>query len=217
MKSALTTTLCAGLLAMSGSLATASPLSFHVDVNSAPLVGSVAGPFSLDFQLTDGSGTLAVPNTATLSNFVFAGGSPLGAATLLGGAAGNLSSTVILSDGGNFLNEFFQVFNPGSRLSFDVTLTGNVDPGPTPDAFSFAILNGTFANIPTQGLGDALLLVNIGAPNLGPGDVQTFASTSPVGVAVTAFLVPEPASLLLVGVGLVAIGARRWRQGVVRT
>jgi hypothetical protein len=213
MKRILTATLCAGLLAVSASLAAAAPITLHVDVNTAPLIGSGAGPFSIDFQLTDGSGTLAVPNTATVSNFVFAGSSAAGSPSLIGGATGILSSTVSLTDSGAFFNEFFQAFNPGSRFSFDLTLTRNVDPGPTPDAFSFGILDGSLANIPTNGVGDALVLVNIDSANLAIGDVRTFSSTGPAGVGVTASAVPEPTSLLLASAGLAAVAMRRWRQG----
>jgi hypothetical protein len=124
---------------------------------------------------------------------------------------------VLLTDGPGFLNEFFQAFIPGSRLSFDLTLTRNVGPGPTPDAFSFAILDGSLANIPTNGVGDSLLLVNITSPVLGIGDVRTSTSSGPAGISVTGFEVPEPASVLLVGIGLVSLGARYRRRRFART
>src|SRR5438876_718777 len=78
------------------SVSGAALLAFHVDVNTAPLVGNSAGPFSLDFQLIDGSGTLAVPNTVTLSNFTYGGGGAVGLPTLSPGATGSLTSTISL-------------------------------------------------------------------------------------------------------------------------
>jgi len=115
---------------------------------------------------------------------------------------------VTLTDGATAFNEFFQPFTPGGTLSFLVTLSPTtVDPGPTPDLFSFAILNGSLANLATTGLGDALALVNITSTALNLTNVQTFSTTSPAGVAATAAAVPEPASLLLLGSGLLAVAA----------
>jgi hypothetical protein len=73
----------------------------------------------------------------------------------------------------DFFNQFIQEFTPGSTLSFDVQMTTNVDAGPTPDAFSFAILDRTLAEIPTFGLADAFLFVDINSPT---PTVQAFAS-----------------------------------------
>jgi len=214
MKILIATLGCVGSLLLSAAWATATPLTFQVNVNTAPLIPLVgsSGPFYLDFQLNDGSGTLAGVNTATMGGFSFGGGSAMGTATLLGGATGSLSSTVTLTDGATAFNELFQPFTPGGTLSFLVTLSPTtVDPGPTPDLFSFAILNGSLANLATTGLGDALVLVNITSTALNLTNVQTFSTTSPAGVAATAAAtaaaVPEPASLLLLGSGLLAVAA----------
>jgi hypothetical protein len=184
----------------------AALLTYHVDVNTAPLIGDAAGPFAFDFLLNDGSGTLAVPNTVTISDFSFGGGNSLGDPSLFGGATGSLTSSIQLTDDVKFTNELFQSFTPGNTFSFDVSMTTNVDPGPAPDAFAFAILDKNSVNLPTTGLGDSLLLVNINSATLGVGDVQTFATTSPAGVTVTASAVPEPPATVLVGAGVLAFG-----------
>src|SRR5262249_14340620 len=77
MKTLFTTLAGVATLLVSASLASATPLSFQVNVNTAPLIPLVgtSGPFYLDFQLNDGSGTLAGVNTATISSFSFGGGS----------------------------------------------------------------------------------------------------------------------------------------------
>jgi len=128
----------------------------------------------------------------------------MGSASLFGDATGSLSSTVTLTDDVSFSNEFFQGFSAGTtKISFNVLLTTNVDPGPTPDAFSMAILDKTLSNISTTGVGDSLMLVNINSASLPSSAVQTFTSTSPSGVTVAA--VPEPNSWLFVGCGLLGL------------
>jgi hypothetical protein len=181
----------------------AATIGFHIIVNTSTLPGNPSAPFALDFQLNGGN---PLSNTATISNFTFGGGaansSP--AATTFGLASGSLTSSVILnSNPGSFFNEFYQGFTPGAALGFDVLLTTNVNT-PNPDVFSFAILDKNLFNIPTTGLGDSLVLVNLDSAT--PA-VQKFGGTGPFsGVSV-----PEPASLSLLVVGLFALGiyARR--------
>ena len=199
--------LIAGAAIAFASPASATSIGIHVQVNTAPLIGNPAGPFSLDFALTDGSGTLAVPNTITIANFGFSGGGPVGSTNLTGGASGSLSSSVTLTDSAFFFSEFFQQFTPGTTLSFDVFATTNAD-AVSPDAFAFAILDSSLANLPTTGLGDSLLLVNL-TPAAASG-IRTGSTTSPAGVTVAAAAIPEPGTLLLVGTGVIAaVRARR--------
>jgi len=184
----------------------AAATSIHVQVNTAPLIGNPAGPFFLDFALTDGSGTLAGPNSVVVSNFNFGGGTAVGAPTLTPGASGSLATSVTLSDAANGFVEFFQQFTPGSLLNFDVSTTNNVDPV-QPDAFAFAILDKNLLNLPTTGLGDSLVLLNISRV----AAFQAFSTTgsAPAGVAASAVLLPEPGTLVLLGSGIVVALRRR--------
>jgi hypothetical protein len=191
----------------------AASISYQVDVNTSSLVGDADGPFSLDFQLNQGSGLAT--NTVTLSNFSFAGGSATGSPNLSGGATGSLGSSVILTDTTDPFNEFFQTFSAGTTaINFDVTLTANVDPV-IPDSFSMAILDSGLANITTTGLGDSLMLVNITASNLTLSDVQTFTSTAP-DAGVTVAVSPEPGTLYLLMGAAGLIGLLAWKRRYVQ-
>ena len=147
---------------------------YSVFVDTSELVGSLAGPFSLDFQLNDGSGWGDGNNTAALSNFKFGGGSAVSGATTSGGASGDLISGITITDSNSTLNEFYQGFLPGNWLSFNLSLSTNLDLDGTPDLFSFAILDGNLMNLATQSFGsDNFLEINI--DSLTPS-VATFAS-----------------------------------------
>jgi hypothetical protein len=180
---------------------------YIVNLNTAPLIGHLAAPFYLDFQLNDGSGTGDANNTATLSNFQFGGGCAIGSPSTQGGASGNLSSTVVIHDS-TFLNEFYQQFIPGNTLSFTLDLTTQVE-SPTPDQFSFAILDNTLTELPTQGFFDVFATIDIDSPS---PPVQTFTSdpnVPPAGggrgitiAAPTVQAVPEPTTLVLLVMGM---------------
>ena len=177
-------------------------LTFHVDVNTGTLAASSSAPFALDFQFNDG-GVLG-NNSATISNFTFSGGSASGSPTLLG-ATGDIGSSISFNNSNSF-QELFQTFTSGTRLGFDVSMTTNLD-GATPDAFAFAILDNGLLNIPTNGLGDSLVLVNLDSAT--PA-VQTFAGTGDFAqVTVTAVPEPETFALMLLGLGLMGAFARR--------
>jgi hypothetical protein len=198
------TVFACSILAASTSHATS--IGFNVSLQTSPLIGNSAGPFFIDFQLNDGSGTGDANNNVMIDNFVFGGGSAVdGPLLTIGGATGNLSSSVSITDS-EFLNEFTQQFDPGSMLNFRVNLTTNVDSGPTPDAFSFSILDSTLTPFPTTGLGDALLLVNINSEN---PLIETFPTSEGSTIQLSAPVitsVPETGSsisMLLMGIGAV--------------
>jgi hypothetical protein len=187
--------------------------SFSLDTTS---LGS--GPFALDFQFLDGSGTLIDlnNNTVSLTNFTFGtGGSASGGGTATNGASGSLASGVTLQDSA-FFNEYFENFTPGTLLAFTIDTTNVADPGGTPDLFSIAILDSFGAELPTTG--PASELVDISLTGGAHPEVTTYGSLPGTGslAAPTVQLqtsvspVPEPAyaGFLSVLLGL-SIAARR--------
>lgn len=186
-------------------------LVFNVSLNTSPLIGNPNGPFTIDFQLNDGSGSNDANNSATLSNFSLGGGSLSGSAATSGGASGALSSIATLIDS-SFLNSFDQKFNPGSKLSFDVSLTTHVDGGTTPDGFFFSLLDGAGNQIPTTGLLSSFLEVDLTSANPAIqvfGGVGTYAGIgSPLVTPV-----PIPATLPLFLSGMLLLARRSVAMG----
>jgi uncharacterized protein (TIGR03437 family) len=137
-----------------------------VSVNTASLMGQAsAGPFSIVFALTDGSGTSDGNNTATISQVSFDGGSSAGSPILSGGATGSLAKGVTLTDTA-FLNFSSEKFAPGKQLSFTVNLSDGNDEGSVPDRFTFYIEDNTGTPIPTLAAsGDMLLGVDLSSAN----------------------------------------------------
>jgi hypothetical protein len=137
-----------------------------------------------------------------------------------GGVAGDLFGTVTLTDSA-FLNSFIQEFAAGSLLTMRLTLTTEVDPGPTPDQFSFAILDNTGFEIPTQGLGgvgtDVFLLIDINSANPATQIFGTdtsrfpFGGGDPIDMAApdVSTPIPEPATWVLVLIALASVGIFR--------
>ncbi len=201
------------IIALAGAGTVHANVVYTVNLDTSPLM-SVAGDYALAFQLNDGSGAGDANNTVTLSNFNFGGGSAAGCpvnCTLLGGASGDATTTVNLTDS-SFFNSLAQRFTPGSGLSFKVDLATNLDAGGVADFFGFSILLDGSA-IPTQDpLGaDTLLAVDIDTSNPLLVPFATAAGSPAALTAPTVALapppgqIPEPGSLLLMGIGLMSL------------
>jgi hypothetical protein len=197
--------------------AQAGVVIYDFTINTLPLMGNVAGPFSLGFQLADGSNAGDGNNAAVLSGFQFGGGGAAGLPVLVGSAFGDLSTTITLTDA-MFPTFFIQGFNPGGSLQFQLSLTTDVDPGGTPDAFIFVILDSTLTPLPTTAgpFFDAFAQIVIDGPN---PTVTAFASDTlrssiDLGAPSIQSAVPEPSSLLSAATAFFAFGLLSRRRAL---
>ena len=179
--------------------------TFDVVVNTSSL--PAAQPFTLDFYLNPGSGGNDSNTSVSISNFDLGGGSLVGAPTLSGGGAtGDVTSGIGLTDSDAAFNEFTQTFDPGSFLSFQISFTGGVD-SPAPDFFAF-LLDELNTNDPNN----SLVSFNFDSAHPSPNvfTATTFVNGGDEVRGVTpAVTSPEPSSMLLLGAGLSLLAMRR--------
>jgi hypothetical protein len=189
----------------------AKSASFAISLDTTPLVGHPAAPFSTVFTFTDGDGIGDSNNNVTINDITFGGGSALGSPLVFGGASGSLGSGVAITDD-NFLNFFTQQFAPGLQLAFALGLTSNADLGDTPDGFGLLILDSSGVPLPTLSpFGDYFLTVDLTSsgpvfntygsdPTRAPTIGNPISITAPTVTAVST--VPEPGAIYLLGLAL---------------
>jgi PEP-CTERM motif len=184
----------------------------------ASLPGASTGPFSLFFQLTDGSGVGDGSSAIILSDFAFGGGSFAPDTTAFGGASGNVGAGVFLTDS-TFFASLGQGFTPGTTLSFRVETTGEPIAGGTPDTLAFSILDVSGFPIATEDptFADTLFTVYLDSSSplflrYATDLTRTPIVMSAADISTETTSVPEPGTLTLVGLASTVVGLTRWRR-----
>jgi hypothetical protein len=177
--------------------AAATPLGYHVDINTATLG---TGPAFLDLYFAGLDGAPAA--TATVEHLT---GALDGAADLFGTVTGSAPGPIVFGNAGGG-GELVQAIQLGSTFSFDVSFT--MTPGNTGTTFGWALFDATHYLGADGDLGDLFL-----QPDAAPGSqVLVAAPTTRLG-GVTP--IPEPSTEALMLAAMLALFALR-RQGARR-
>jgi hypothetical protein len=132
-----------GLLALSfcARETTAQAVTYDVSVNTSSLAGTTG---SLDFNFNPGP--LISPTASLQILGLSTNGAFVGSPTLTGNVSGALPTTVAFNNGSAF-NDYFQGFKFGTKLSFDINLSGPAlsHPGGATSGSTFAF--SMFSNL----------------------------------------------------------------------
>ena len=201
--------LAATLVAAMPGPAAAAPFLVTLDTSA------LSGEYLIAFGLVDGDGT--ENNFVSLTDFDFGGGSATAGTDdctfggfLTGeGCSGDLSSGVLLDDSG-LTALFTQHFTAGSTLSYVLDLNND---GPGPDTFFMSLCTtGLTCFSDNMDTGALLVLELSGGPVSASSFMLTGASLQNLPAPVVSDVVPEPATLLLLGSGLAGVMYRRRQQ-----
>lgn len=185
-------------------------------MDTTPLQSSAAGPFTLDFQFTDGSGAGDGNNTVTLSDFSFGGGSiDTTPSSSTGGVNVTTGPFAISLTDTSFYNDLQFGLTPGSSLGFTLDETANPDAG-APDTFTFAIFDGSGSEITTTNPNGFDSFIEADLPTNTSTTVTTLSPSAPgASVALNAPVrsagspTPEPTALVPMAALALALFCKR--------
>jgi PEP-CTERM motif-containing protein len=177
----------------------AAPITYSVFVNTSSIAG-VSG--NVDFQFNPGFG-ISDPAFVTISMFS-SNGSLAGSPVVSGDATGTLPPLVTIHNTTAF-NDYADGFTFGSFLSFFVRFDGAAVTAPSAAAtsgssFAFSLFNSDFSAplLSTDTVNGVLVQGDVNLD--GTVSIQNFG----ISGTTSADAVPEPASALLIALGLAA-------------
>jgi hypothetical protein len=203
-------TLAAALAIASAGSASATPIVFSVTVHTGAING-ISG--FLDFSFAPGNDSQGA--SVTIDGFT-TDGALTAAPDLNGGASGTLPGTLSLDNSTQF-NDYFQAFTFGSTIDFVLSFDGPAVTSPnltstSGSTFSFGMFDDTGLNpLLTIDPNGTTFIIDLDLS--GSLTTTTFApnATDP-SVADVELVTPEPASCVLLALGLAAIAAKRRRK-----
>jgi hypothetical protein len=191
---------------LGASHAAAGPITYAVTVDTS-LVHGLGG--ALEFQYNSNVGDAA--GQAVISSFH--GGALSGSPLITGDASGTISPGPLTIHNTPGLNDVLQDFTFGNHFSFDVTLSGTGSFALTLwDGPTSAVLGGSASQLFAASPDGSALRIDVTESRSG-----ITSGTVTHAAQVTATLLPEPSTLLLVGAAAAGLLGRRVLRAKGRT
>jgi hypothetical protein len=187
-----------GVMTLLAGVATAAPVAYLVTVDTSAVAGTNG---FLSFQFSGGNQPF-LPAQAQVVNFRTVGGVHREGRTTNGNVAGSLPNTVSFSNS-TPMNEFFQPFRFGTKVSFILVLSGSAIDSP----------NSTSASGSTFGFGiydraEHPILTNEASGRVGEIHINVDGTVSPVVLSRTGKAGPSVVTFTRVEVPTDAIALR---------